>query len=118
MRALRKKDGYFFQLFGFVYDEDGNEFSWNDIDLAPEEGEETEWLGPEIEIDWERRRYEIAKAIFPFASQLTTDTFRSGRKVEGSAGKTVMQVCAETTLYYADALIEELKKQKCDGGRD
>ncbi len=62
-------------------------------------------------IDWEQRTYEIAKEIFPFASKVTTDILMTGCEVEGVNGKTVMEVCAETALNYADALIDILKKE-------
>lgn len=61
-------------------------------------------------VDWERRRYEVARDIFPFACELTTGILRMGQEVEGSAGKTVMQVCADTAVNYADALIERLRE--------
>lgn len=53
----------------------------------------------EKEIDWERRRYEIAKAILPALH----------RSFAGS-----MKWQCETAVKYADALIQELKK---DGNR-
>ncbi len=62
-------------------------------------------------IDWEQRRYEIAKAIYPFAAKNACDILRTGVKVEGAAGKTVMQICAGSAIEYTDALIEELRKE-------
>lgn len=112
MRAIRKKDGFYFQLSNEVFDEKGNDYTWDEVDLVRERNETTCIINPVTDIDWEQRRYEIAKEAFPFVSKLTTDIFRVGQKVEGSAGKTIMQVCAEKTLLYTDALIEELKKEK------
>lgn len=50
-----------------------------------------------IDIDWEQRRYEISKSVLP--------CFRDGSNVWLSAEET-----AKCAVYYADALISELKK--------
>lgn len=49
------------------------------------------------DIDWERRRYEISKSVLP--------CFRDGSNVWLSA-----EEAAKCAVYYADALIAELKK--------
>lgn len=49
------------------------------------------------DIDWEQRRYEISKSVLP--------CFRDGSNVWLSAEET-----AKCAVYYADALIAELKK--------
>ena len=61
-------------------------------------------------IDWEQRRYEIAKEIMPQVFHDLTWALQSGAKVEGAEGKTPAEVTAERAVWYADALIEELKK--------
>lgn len=53
-------------------------------------------------IDWEQRRYEIAKEVFAFTLKYTASPkgdFNSG-------------VAALTAIEYADTLIEKLKKGK------
>lgn len=45
-------------------------------------------------IDWEQRRYEIAKEVLPVFAELSETA----------------EIMARAAVYYADALIEELKK--------
>lgn len=63
-------------------------------------------------IDWEQRRYEIAKEMMPQVLHELTLALQAGAKAEGVAGKTPMEVAAERTVWYADALIAELKKEE------
>ena len=51
-------------------------------------------------IDWEQRRYEIAKEIFPLALQIS---FGEKTKEEDK------NLVASYTVEWADALIEKLK---------
>lgn len=53
-------------------------------------------------IDWELRRYEIAKVMLPVVSELK-DVCGYNLKLKEAANKAVS---------YADSLIEELKKEK------
>lgn len=62
-------------------------------------------------INWEQRRYEIAKDMLPTTTEMVCDVLRRGCKVEGSHGKTIMQMAAERAVWYADALIEELRRK-------
>lgn len=48
------------------------------------------------EIDWEQRRYEIAKEILPYCVE--------------KSHSILAKVCASSAVAFADALIEELKK--------
>lgn len=52
---------------------------------------------PDKDIDWEQRRYEIAKDVLP--------DFRDGSNIWLSA-----EEAAKCALHYSDALIAELKK--------
>lgn len=63
-------------------------------------------------IDWEERRYEIAKVMMPQVTVLIMDVLNRGQRVEGASGKTIMQVVAERALWYADALVEALKTEE------
>lgn len=58
------------------------------------------------EIDWEERRYEIAKAMLPTTSNFTE------LSCNGITQRRVSQVDAvKIAVRYADILIEELKKK-------
>ena len=66
-------------------------------------------------IDWEQRRYEIAKTMMPQVFHELTAILNAGGRVEGAYGKTPQELTAERTVWYADALIAELKKEEQDG---
>lgn len=61
----------------------------------------------QIEIDWEQRRYEIAKEMLPVI-------YYDDKPQEGEDYLTLKQTAHEA-VRYAEALIEELKKggEKC-----
>lgn len=59
------------------------------------------------DIDWEQRRYEIAKEVLPFCTK-EADNFCKYRHSYND--KPVKKIAAETAVQLADALIEELKK--------
>lgn len=63
------------------------------------------------DIDWEQRRYEIAKEMMPYCARVLIDVLNSGGKNEEWVGKTANQVVAEASVSYADALIAEFKKE-------
>lgn len=64
-------------------------------------------------IDWEQRRYEIAKDILPFIATSTKEILWQGRGLGEEVNDiTVQDYCAKHAIFYADALIEELKKQQ------
>lgn len=58
------------------------------------------------EIDWEQRRYEIAKDVLNTILQLPSPTIAAHH-----ANMTVMAYNVRLSVKYADALIEELKKK-------
>ena len=63
-------------------------------------------------IDWEQRRYEIAKEMLPYVAETTRSILASGHGLGDEAeGKTVPEVCASSAVVFADALIAELKKE-------
>lgn len=65
------------------------------------------------EIDWEQRRYEIAKEILPYCYETSHSILVSGHSLgDDTRGKTLAEVCASSAVAFADALIEELKKQQ------
>ena len=61
-------------------------------------------------IDWEQRRYEIAKDIIPFIATSTKEILWQGRGLGEEVNDiTVQEYCAKHAIFYADALIAELK---------
>ena len=62
-------------------------------------------------IDWEQRRYEIAKEILPFCAKITTDILGRGCSLgDDTKGKTIPEYVSGKAIEYADALIAELRK--------
>lgn len=62
-------------------------------------------------IDWEQRRYEIAKAMLPVIYLDDGQAERADDTDSCFEYKSV-QTCAREAVRFADALIEELKKRK------
>lgn len=63
-------------------------------------------------VDWEQRRYEIAREILPYAAETSRSILMSGHSLGDDAqGKTLAEVCASSAVSFADALIAELLKQ-------
>lgn len=63
-------------------------------------------------IDWEQRRYEVAREMLPYAAETSRSILMSGHGLGDDAkGKTLAEVCALSAVSYADALIAELRKQ-------
>lgn len=63
-------------------------------------------------IDWEQRRYEIAREMLPYAAETSRSILMSGHGLGDDAkGKTFAEVCASSAVSFADALIAELRKQ-------
>lgn len=62
-------------------------------------------------VDWEQRRYEIAKEMLPYVAETTQSILASGHGLGDEAEvKTVPEVCASSAVVFADALIAELRK--------
>lgn len=63
-------------------------------------------------VDWEQRRYEIAREMLPYAAETSRSILMSGHSLGDDAkGKTLAEVCASSAVSFADALIAELRKQ-------
>lgn len=60
----------------------------------------------QAEIDWEQRRYEIAKEVLNAILQLPSPTIAAH-----DCNMSVMAYNARLSVKYADALVEELKKK-------
>ena len=64
------------------------------------------------DIDWEQRRYEIAKEVLTYCAKRLVDALNSGCKKDEWVGKTIAQIASESAVGYADALIERLKRKE------
>jgi hypothetical protein len=61
------------------------------------------------EINWEQRRYEIAKEVLTYCCQTSKELLLSGGKLE-MEGITFADKVATQAVMFADALINKLKK--------
>ena len=81
-----------------------------DVIAHPDYGmEQAEMLKYQHNIDWEQRRYEIAKEVLTYCAKRLVDALNSGCKKDEWVGKTIQQIASESAVGYADALIERLK---------
>ncbi len=62
-------------------------------------------------IDWEQRRYEVAKAMLPLITNQVTAVIAAGKReyLNIPEGCTVATHCARGAIELADALIQGLK---------
>lgn len=60
------------------------------------------------EIDWEERRYEIAKEMLPYCCQTSKELLLVGGELD-MYGDTFAEKTASQAVMFADALIKELK---------
>lgn len=63
------------------------------------------------DIDWEQRRYEIARDILPYCCETSKEILLAGGKLDGE-GKTMAEKVAHQSVMFADALIERLKRKE------
>lgn len=82
------------------------------IELSPEEVELVKETG-DNGIDWEQRRYEVARTILPYCAETTRTILMSGHGIGTQyAGMSVPEAVSEQATQFADALIERLKSKK------
>lgn len=63
------------------------------------------------DIDWEQRRYEIARTILPFCAETTRTILMAGHGIgDKYSGMSVNDAVADQAVSCADSLIERLKK--------
>ena len=115
MKAIHKKTGEVVEIV--CYGNDGSYTVFRNsegglINLPISFFDNFEEIVESATIDWEQRRYEIAKEMMPQVFHELTRAFQAGAKVEGVEGMTPMEATAERAVWYADALIAELKKGK------
>lgn len=70
-----------------------------------------ELIEPNADIDWETRRYKIAKAMLP-AIYLDDGQAERADDTDSCFEYKSVQSCARDAVRFADALIKELKKRK------
>ena len=64
------------------------------------------------DIDWEQRRYEIARTILPYCAETTRIILMGGHGIGTQyAGMSIPEAVSEQAIQFADALIERLKSQ-------
>lgn len=82
----------------------------NPIELSPEEVELVQETS-DSRIDWEQRRYEIARTILPFCAETTRTILMAGHGIgDKYSGMSVNDAVADQAVSCADSLIERLKK--------
>ena len=109
-------DSTFYEMMSWYDEKHGlaNEDHYSDEGRAFANYVWNNYIEDESDIDWERRRYEIAKEAMPaftegvMSNTLLLEQFGS-KAAERHIG--VPQYIAEQSVHYADALIEELKKK-------
>lgn len=104
MNAVRKKDGFFMRLHDKVYDQDGNDYTWDEVELVINGRLQSELVS---DIDYEALRNHAAIA----AMQGMLFNLTSYGKVSKELDIPIEEVVASGAVAYADALIERLKKE-------
>lgn len=63
------------------------------------------------EVNWEQRRYEIAKTVLPYCAETSRDLLMRGLSLGDSyKDMSMTQAVARQAVMFADDLINELKK--------
>lgn len=115
MKAIIKATGEVFKVVdtfnGGIFVKEGNDiisFKSHEVDLIPEQNIFKD------EIDWEQRRYEIAKDTISgiLSNQREVEYCIQEAKFEENEKHTVPKALAQYIVAIADALIEELKKEQ------
>lgn len=66
---------------------------------------------PDDGIDWEQRRYEIARNIFPYCAETTRAILMAGHALgDEYRGMSAQEAMARQAVTFADTLIAELKR--------
>ena len=65
------------------------------------------------EVDWEQRRYEIARTILPYCAETTRELLMRGVSLgDENKGLSMPEVVAKHSVSFADSLINELRKKQ------
>ena len=114
MKARIKKTGEIVEIVSYGNDGSYTMFRNGDGELMKSSSnfytDFEEIIETDTTIDWERRRYEIAKEFLPTAAMAV-----NAEQKDWMNGMTYQKASAIVAIRYADALIEELKKGAKNG---
>lgn len=112
MKARIKKTGELVNLASYAKIALDACDSWgNPIELSPDEVELVQETS-DSSIDWEQRRYEIARTILPYCAETTRNILMSGHGIGAQyAGMSIPEAVSEQATQFAEALIEKLKSK-------
>ena len=84
-----------------------------EMDVARSQIRANKAIASLADVNWEERRYEIAKTILPYCAKHTKDTLMSGYPLndERFKGKTIHEIVSIQAVDYADALIKQLSRK-------
>ena len=111
MNALRLKDNAFIKLGKTVFDENGNEYSWQELQICPSDWAEV-YVGPsqkELRLLREKFAGLAMQAILSNSNREVLGIFKTQADIEQ---KDIRQIVARSAVELADALVEELRKSK------
>ena len=111
MNALRLKDNAFIKLGKTVFDENGNEYSWQELQICPSDWAEV-YVGPsqkELRLLREKFAGLAMQAILSNSNREVLGIFKTQADIEQ---KDIRQIVARSAVELADALVEELRNNK------
>ncbi len=95
MKAKVKSTGVIFECSDYIYDNDGNEFTWGEIELINKP-------------DYNQVR--IQAAIAAMQGILSNETLSASvGKIARDDGRNNIEIMAKAAVELADALVKELK---------
>lgn len=99
MKALRKNDGFYFELADSVYDRNGKEYHWKDLVLVADEGEDI--VTGHSTVDKNKLRQQYSGMFL----QVLCKKYKHVNAYDSS-----MVTVVKEAIKLADILIEELEK--------
>ena len=117
MNALRLKDNAFIKLGKTVFDENGNEYSWQELQICPSDWAEV-YVGPsQKELRLLREKYAGLAMQAIISNQELLEEHTNFIETDGKRGfydyagmKNGNDKVAKLAVAYADAMVEALKK--------
>lgn len=117
MNAIRKKDGFFIGLSEYVYDRDGNEYTWDEIDLVLN-GKLQSQVEDEHRTEL-RERYAGMAMQAIISNQELLEECTNFIETDGKRGffdyggmKNGGDKVAKLAVAYADAMVDKLRRNK------
>lgn len=112
MNAFREKDRHFFELSNVVYDKEGNGYKWEDLVLCPLEDEKVNYRMSQERIEGLREKYAGMAMQAIISDHKGMSNIQNALENSGTdRDNTLQRVVAEQAVNFADALIEELRKE-------